>query len=309
MPNKVRVYGKAQNRTALGIVHAYMKMHPHATLEDLRKAFPDSINPDKGVDEIFIPAQDKGTTANWDGYFRADDEVITLADGQKVAVVKMWTKPSIQRMIDQAALYDVETAQMLPADPGAKKGGFRLEYLNGYVPPVPEQRRKVPVWLWLLLLLLAAAVVLFIIFWPRGDKEPQVVERVVERPVLVHDTLYVQQVAEIERNFNAAKFEANKSDLNDDAKLALHDLAKVMKQNPGVRLTVVGHTSAEGSPAVNQKLSEQRAQAAVDFLTSKEGIDPDRVSALGKGSSEPLDPDKPELNRRTEFQIVDEPTK
>ena len=35
MVNKVRVYGKAQNRTALGIMHSYMVMYPQATMEDL----------------------------------------------------------------------------------------------------------------------------------------------------------------------------------------------------------------------------------------------------------------------------------
>ena len=40
MASKVRVYGKAQNRTALGIVNAYIVMYPHATAEDLNKAFP-----------------------------------------------------------------------------------------------------------------------------------------------------------------------------------------------------------------------------------------------------------------------------
>ena len=38
MVNKVRVYDKAQNRTALGIMHAYMVMYPQATIEDLQKA-------------------------------------------------------------------------------------------------------------------------------------------------------------------------------------------------------------------------------------------------------------------------------
>ena len=40
MPSKVRVYGKAQNRTVLGIVNAYLVMYPHATKADLEKAFP-----------------------------------------------------------------------------------------------------------------------------------------------------------------------------------------------------------------------------------------------------------------------------
>ena len=73
MPSKVRVYGKAQNRTALGIAHAYMVMYPQATLEDLRKAFPNELNPDKGTKEIFIYAEEKGTEANWDGYFKVEE--------------------------------------------------------------------------------------------------------------------------------------------------------------------------------------------------------------------------------------------
>mgnify|MGYP000786104345 CR=1 FL=1 len=55
MASKIKVYGKAQNRTALGIAHAYLVMYPHATLEDLRKAFPNSICPDKGAPENFLP--------------------------------------------------------------------------------------------------------------------------------------------------------------------------------------------------------------------------------------------------------------
>ncbi|MDE6394741.1 MAG: OmpA family protein, partial [Duncaniella sp.] len=56
----------------------------------------------------------------------------------------------------------------------------------------------------------------------------------------------------------------------------------------------------------NQKLSEARAQAAVDFLVNKEGIDASRLEAVGKGSSEPKDPENPtsDVNRRTEFEIL-----
>ena len=114
----------------------------------------------------------------------------------------------------------------------------------------------------------------------------------------------MKQIEEIEANFNAAQFEVNKAELNDDAKIALHDLAQLMKAHSEIRLHIEGHTSAEGDAQFNQKLSQDRAQAAVDFLVNKEGIDPGRLTAVGKGSSEPIDPDKPELNRRTEFIIV-----
>ena len=116
MASKVRVYGKAQNRTALGIAHAYMVMYPQATLEDLRKAFPNELNPDKGVSENFVYAEDKGTTADWDGFFKAEDELLTMGDGKKVSVVKMWTKPSFERIVSHAKLYDIEIAQFEAAD-------------------------------------------------------------------------------------------------------------------------------------------------------------------------------------------------
>lgn len=305
MASKVRVYGKAQNRTALGIMHAYMLMYPHATIEDLRKAFPDSLNPDSGVKKNFIYAEEKGTDANWEGFFKGDDEVLITGDGRKVAVVKMWTKASFDRLVNQAKLYDIEIASFEAAEKGfGKKGGFRLEYLNGWTPPIPEPKKKgVPTWLWIIIALIAAAVVIILLFLPRKEKIVEV-EKEVIKEVVIRDTVYIKQIEEIESEFNAAKFEVNKAELNDNAKIALHDLAQLMQEHPEIRLHIEGHTSAEGDAEFNQKLSQDRAQAAVDFLVNKEGIDPSRLTAVGKGSFEPVDPDKPELNRRTEFIIV-----
>ncbi len=294
MAGKVRVYGKAQNRTALGIAHAYMVMYPQATLEDLRKAFPNELNPDSGVKENFVYAEDKGTTADWDGYFKAEDELLLMGDGKRVSVVKMWTKPSFERMVSHAKLYDIEIAQFEAADKGGKKGGFRLEYLNGYVPPVPAKKRSLW-WVWLILLLLVAGVALFFAL-----RKPQVVEKVVE----VEKIVYVERVEEIEDDFNAAKFVQGKADLTDDAKFVLHDLAQLMDKHPELRLKLIGHTSAEGDAEFNQRLSESRAQAAVDFLVNQ-GIAAERLEAEGRGSSEPLDENNPEVNRRTEFIIVE----
>ena len=299
MANKIKVYGKAQNRTCLGIAHAYVVMYPHASLEDLRKAFPNSICPDKGVAENFLPVEEAlKFNDKMSLYFAKPDEVIELQDGSKVALCQVWSKPSFERMVEQGSLYDIEVAEFEKTMKG-EKGGYRLEYLNGYVPPVPE-KKKSKAWLWVVLLLLIAAGVIAYLMTTKPT------EVVIEKEVVVRDTVYVQQVEDIEKNFNAAQFEQGKSDLTDDAKFALHDLAKVMKQNPELKLSIVGHTSAEGDSATNRKLSEARANAAVSFLIEQEGIDASRLKAEGKGSSELKDSDNPtsDVNRRTEFEII-----
>ena len=305
MANKIKVYGKAQNRTSLGIAHAYVVMYPQATLEDLRKAFPNSICPDKGVPENFLRVEEaEKYNEKMSLYFAKPDEVIELQDGTKVALCQVWSKPSFDRMVEQGSLYDIEVAEFEKTMKG-EKGGYRLEYLNGYVPPVAVVAKKgLPWWLWLLLALLVAGVVVALCL-PRGEKVVEV-EKIVEREVIVRDTVYVQQIADIESNFNAAQFAQGSADLTDDAKLALHDLARVMKQNPELRLRIEGHTSAEGDATANQTLSEARAQAAVDFLVNKEGIDASRLEAKGLGSSQLKDAEQPdsEVNRRTEFEIL-----
>ena len=83
-----------------------------------------------------------------------------------------------------------------------------------------------------------------------------------------------------------------------------NDLEQLMQKHPELKLKLVGHTSSEGDATFNQKLSEARAQAAVDFLVGR-GVDASRLSAEGKGSSEPIDENNPEANRRTEFIVIE----
>ena len=314
MASKVRVYGKAQNRTALGIVNAYLVMYPHATLQDLRKAFPDRLNnwKIKGKDSMmFVSDKEKDLILSKYGdasvyeenFLSKPEDVMKLQDGTKVSIRKGWSKEDFEALVNWAKQYDIEVAEFEPSKP-FEKGGFVLEYLNGYVPPVPVSKK--PNW-WLWLLIAAAIIIVLAFLLMRScNKEPKVVEKVVTETVVVHDTVtvYLEQIEEIEKNFNAAKFEAGKADLNDDAKFVLHDLVKILNKQPQLRLKIEGHTSDEGDATFNQKLSENRAKAVVDFLISK-GIAADRLEYEGKGSSEPLDPNNREVNRRTEIIVLE----
>ena len=300
MASKIRVYGKAQNRTALGIINAYHVMYPHATFEDFEKAFPKELNPDSGW-PVNFKRQEECQSENEKGFwFIGDDEVIKLQDGTKMVLCKMWTKPSFERLVSHAKQYDIEIAEFTAAEKGiGKKGGWRLEYLNGYVPPVPTKSKT---WLWVLIGAVVIIAILVLLLMRSCNKEPQVIEKV----VTVVDTVYIQQIEEIEKNFNAAEFEKGKTELNDAAKFVLHDLAKLMEKQENLKLKIVGHTSAEGDVKFNQKLSEGRAKAAVDFLISQ-GISENRLQWEGKGSNELKDSENPEsnINRRTEFIVIE----
>jgi outer membrane protein OmpA-like peptidoglycan-associated protein len=85
-------------------------------------------------------------------------------------------------------------------------------------------------------------------------------------------------------------------------------LAALMKAYPRVELEVTGHTDSSGSEAYNLRLSMSRAEAVADFLVGA-GVDRSRVTALGKGETEPVADNATAagraLNRRIEIQTRD----
>jgi OmpA-OmpF porin, OOP family len=85
----------------------------------------------------------------------------------------------------------------------------------------------------------------------------------------------------------------------------LAEVAKVMKNNSGVKLKVVGHCDKTGAEDYNKTLGEKRAQAAVDHLVKVYGIDAGRLSIESAGKTQPLSntDDALNVNRRVDFII------
>ncbi|MBU0915084.1 outer membrane protein OmpA [Aquabacterium parvum] len=109
-----------------------------------------------------------------------------------------------------------------------------------------------------------------------------------------------------------AFFDFDKATLKPEGKAKLDDLSDKVK---GITLEViiaVGHTDSVGADAYNQKLSEKRAQAVKDYLTSK-GTDASRVYVEGKGEKQPVADNKSAdgraKNRRVEIEVVGTRTK
>jgi outer membrane protein OmpA-like peptidoglycan-associated protein len=99
-------------------------------------------------------------------------------------------------------------------------------------------------------------------------------------------------------------FETAKATILPDSDTVLAEVAKMLQQNPDVKVSIEGHTDNVGSASANQTLSEKRAQAVVAWLTSH-GIEGSRLQAKGWGASKPVDDNATEdgraKNRRVEL--------
>ncbi|MBL0313234.1 MAG: OmpA family protein [Holophagaceae bacterium] len=100
-------------------------------------------------------------------------------------------------------------------------------------------------------------------------------------------------------------FDTNKSEVKPESKPALDEIAKLLKQDPGLRLKVVGHTDGTGSLDANMKLSQARGEAVVQALVAQHGVPAARLKGYGVGPLAPVATNDTEegraKNRRVEL--------
>jgi outer membrane protein OmpA-like peptidoglycan-associated protein len=102
-------------------------------------------------------------------------------------------------------------------------------------------------------------------------------------------------------------FATGSSTLTAESNAELDRLVKLMKDVPGLKVEIGGHTDNVGSESMNQNLSQDRAASVVTYLTGK-GITKDRLTSAGYGSTKPVASNNSnegrQQNRRTEFKIT-----
>jgi OOP family OmpA-OmpF porin len=89
--------------------------------------------------------------------------------------------------------------------------------------------------------------------------------------------------------------------------------ARLLNDHPEyIHIEVQGHADARGDSDFNQRLSERRATAVMDFLIERGGVDASRLHASGYGTAQPLveaqDQRALYLNRRVEFSVTRRPS-
>ncbi len=101
-------------------------------------------------------------------------------------------------------------------------------------------------------------------------------------------------------------FLTNSAELTKESKDALGTVAKAMQSEKlsGLSFSIEGHADPRGSAELNQKLSAARAESVVAFLVASHHIDSSRLSPVGKGSAEPLNPDRADAPENRRVTIV-----
>ncbi len=103
-------------------------------------------------------------------------------------------------------------------------------------------------------------------------------------------------------------YDFDKFNIRPDAAEELDKLVTILKDNPTLKIELGSHTDAQGTDAYNIRLSQNRAQSAVDYIISK-GIDASRITAKGYGETQLViknakNDEEHQRNRRTEFKIL-----
>jgi len=105
-------------------------------------------------------------------------------------------------------------------------------------------------------------------------------------------------------------FDTGKSIIKPESYAVLNEAAKILSENPSIRVEIQGHTDSVGSDSYNQTLSEARAASVVNYFVMTHRIDPRRLLSRGYGESMPIASNAStsgrELNRRVEFVVIGE---
>lgn len=139
----------------------------------------------------------------------------------------------------------------------------------------------------------------------------------VKAPAFLKEVVYLDLVEKnVAIKIDNIYYDLAKWDIRPSAAKELDKLVAILEDNPTIEIELSSHTDCRSSMAYNMKLSSQRAESAVRYIT-KQGIDPKRMIATGYGESKLINGCKCEgsvvskcseaehqENRRTEFKIL-----
>ena len=118
-----------------------------------------------------------------------------------------------------------------------------------------------------------------------------------------------KQLKNVQSDNGPIVFKSGKSEIDvDKSKKTLSTISTLIVATSGLLVRVEGHTDNVGNAKANLKLSQDRAQAVVDYLIKNNNVDGSRLAAKGFGDTQPIaDNNTPEgqaKNRRVDFSVT-----
>ncbi|NLR89733.1 MULTISPECIES: OmpA family protein [Flammeovirga] len=142
------------------------------------------------------------------------------------------------------------------------------------------------------------------------DRPEKIVDYTLESEVELTKDYYDELIEEGEITLNNILYDFDDYRIRVDAARELDKVVTLLKQHQNISIELGSHTDDRGSEKYNIKLSQKRAEAAVNYIISR-GIDRDRLEAKGYGELLPVvfnaeTEEEHQLNRRTTITLLDE---
>lgn len=141
---------------------------------------------------------------------------------------------------------------------------------------------------------------------PEPKPEPKLEVKPAPKPVVVPEPVRI--------TLEDVHFDFDKATLTKEAKEILRKDVKTLKENPGIRVQIEGHTCAHGTEAHNMALGEKRANSVKEYLVKDGGIAADRLTTISYGETRLAMPEVPtaknknsteaKANRRVHFEVI-----
>lgn len=117
------------------------------------------------------------------------------------------------------------------------------------------------------------------------------------------DAMEKQIISEGSISIYGIYFDFDSADVKESSKPSLEQIGKLLKQNPGLKLFVVGHTDNEGTLEYNIGLSMKRASSVTKKLINEYDIDPERLTPRGLGPLAPVASNRTEEGRKMNRRV------
>jgi peptidoglycan-associated lipoprotein len=143
-----------------------------------------------------------------------------------------------------------------------------------------------------------------------GRSIPQILLRKPSTDTTFHtdielDKLFIGKTFVLENIY----YDLDKADIRVDAAKELDKLVQILIDNPKIKIELGSHTDVRGTAMYNQRLSQRRAESAIEYLISR-GIERSRLTAQGYGEEELIielakTEEEHQVNRRTDFKVTE----